>query len=65
MKEVLSIPIEVLKKYEVKEIDSDYFIKAIELLQEEYPKSEYSYSRLFQKLGDKTFMHIRITMKDA
>lgn len=64
MKEVSSIVAEIWKKYEVEKIDSDYFLKAIELLNKEYPKKDYIYSRHFQKLGDKTFMHVRITFKD-
>lgn len=65
MKEIQSITLEVLKKYEVEEINSDYFIKAIEILKEEYPIEKYHYTRFFQKLGDKVFMHIRITFKNT
>lgn len=65
MKEVQSITIEIFKKYEVEAANSDYFIKAIELLKEEYPEDEYRYTRFFQRLGDKVFMHIRIIFKNA
>lgn len=65
MKEVQSIAIEVYKKYEVEEVNSDYFIKAIEILKEEYPEDKYNYGRMFQKLGNKVYMHIRITLKNA
>ena len=65
MKEVLSTVIEIYKKYEVDCANSDYFIKAIEMLKEEFPEEEYYYSRFFQRLGDKVFMHIRITYKNA
>ncbi len=34
MKEVLSTVIEIYKKYEVDCVNSDYFIKAIEMLKE-------------------------------
>ena len=49
MKEIQSTTIEIVKKYEVEEADSVYFIKAIELLKEEYPEDEYRYTRFFQK----------------
>lgn len=65
MKEIFTMPIEIYKKYEVEDIDSKYFLEAIELLKEEYPKDEYRYTRFFQRLGSKTFMHIRIIYKNV
>lgn len=65
MKEIQSIVIEICKKYEVKEVNNEYFIKAIESLKEEYPEDKYRYERMFQKLGNKVYMHIRIILKNA
>lgn len=65
MREIQSTIIEIVKKYEVGEADSVHFIKAIELLKEEYPEDKYRYTRVFQKIGDKMFMHVRITFKNA
>ena len=65
MKEIQSTTIEMVKKYEVEGADSVYFIKAVELLKEEYPEDKYRYTRVFQKIGDKMFMHVRITFKNA
>lgn len=64
MKEVLSTVIETYKKYEVDDVDNNYFIKAIETLKEEFPEEKYNYSRFFQRLGDKVFLHVRIILKD-
>ena len=65
MKEVQTTTIEILKKYEVGGANSEYFIKAIELLKEEYPENDYRYTNFFQKIGDKMFMHVRIIFKNA
>lgn len=65
MTEIQSTIIEIYKKYEVDEVDNNYFLKAKEILQKEFPKEKYHYTRFFQKLGDKIFLHIRITLKNA
>lgn len=65
MKEIQSTTIEIVKKYEVEGADSVYFIKAVELLKEEYPEDKYRYTRHFQKIRDKMFMHVRIIFKNA
>lgn len=64
MKEMQSTVIEVAKKYEVEGANSKYFVEAIESLKEEYPEDKYRYTEMFQKIGDKMFMHVRITFKE-